>query len=235
MVVRPAAAGVPTGTAASRATDDLPVEILESKLYTPTVRPGVVPRPRLLARLRAARDVPTVTVVAPAGYGKTTLLALWAAADDRPFAWLSLDPNDNDPIVLLTHLAVALDRVSALPAAVFDALRSVGVSVPGTVVPRLGSALARLPREVVLVVDDVHHLQDGPSLDALITLVGHVRGTAQVALAGRGMPVPMARQHAQGRAVDKLRDWGARLITVRQNRVPIQPAGPKSETVEKPQ
>jgi LuxR family transcriptional regulator, maltose regulon positive regulatory protein len=108
--------------------------------------------------------VPTVTVVAPAGYGKTTLLALWAAADDRPFAWLSLDAYDNDPIILLTHLAVALDRISPLPAGVFDALRSVGVSVPGTVVPRLGSALAGLPREVVLVLDDVHHLQDGPSL-----------------------------------------------------------------------
>jgi LuxR family transcriptional regulator, maltose regulon positive regulatory protein len=202
MVLRRPPARVPPRTPGSAATGDLPVEILESKLYTPIVRPGVVPRPRLLARLRAAREVPTVAVVAPAGYGKTTLLALWAAADDRPFAWLSLDPNDNDPIVLLTHLAVALDRVSPLPAGVFDALRSVGVSVPGTVVPRLGSALARFPREVVLVVDDVHHLRDGPALDALITLVGHVRGTVQVALAGRGMPVPMARRRAQGRVVE---------------------------------
>jgi LuxR family maltose regulon positive regulatory protein len=202
MVLRSTAARGPAGSPWPRASDELPVEILESKLYTPTVRPGVVPRPRLLARLRAARDVPTVAVVAPAGYGKTTLLALWAAADDRPFAWLSLDPQDNDPIVLLTHLAVALDRVSPLPAGIFDALHSVGASVPGTVVPRLGAALARFPREVVLVVDDVHHLQDGPSLDALITLVGHARATVQIALAGRGMPVPMARQHAQGRAVE---------------------------------
>jgi len=179
----------------------LPVEILESKLYTPTVRPGVVPRADLLAQWRAARNAPTVAVVAPAGYGKTTILSLWAEADDRPFAWLSLDPHDNDPIVLLTHLAVALDRVSPLPDEAFDALRSAGVSVPGTVVPRLGSALARLPRPVVLVVDDVHHLRDGVSLDALTTLVGHVRGTTQIALAGRSMPVPLARQRAQGRAV----------------------------------
>src|SRR3954471_1573056 len=177
---------------------DLPVEILESKLYKPAIRPGVVPRPSLLARLRAARSVPTVAVVAPAGYGKTTLLALWAQDDDRPFAWLSLDAHDNDPIVLLTHLAVALDRISPLPPEIFDALRSVGVSVPATVVPRLGAALARLAHPLVLVVDDVHHLQDGPSLDALVTLVGHVRGTTQVALAGRGMPVPLARPRTQG-------------------------------------
>src|SRR5688500_4851722 len=142
----------------------------------PPIRDGVVTRPRLPARLRAARAVPTFAVVAPAGYGKTTLLALWAEADDRAFAWLSVDPHDNDPIVLLTHLAVALDRVSPLPAETFDALRSPGVSIPATVVPRLGSALARLPQPLVLVVDDVHHLQDGPSLDALVTLIGHVRG-----------------------------------------------------------
>ena len=114
---------------------DLPVEILESKLYKPVIRSGVVPRPQLLAQLRAAREVPTVAVVAPAGYGKTTLLALWAEADDRAFAWLSVDPHDNDPIVLLTHLAVELDRVSPLPAETFDALRSPGVSIPATVVP----------------------------------------------------------------------------------------------------
>src|SRR4051794_14087065 len=180
----------------------LPVEILESKLYKPAIRPGVVPRSQLLARLRAARQVPTVAVVAPAGYGKTTLLALWADADERPFAWLSLDRHDNDPIVLLTHLAVAVDRISPLPAETFDALRTAGVSVPATVVPRLGAALDRLPGPLVLVLDDVHHLKDGASLDALVALVDHVRGTTQIALAGRGMPVPLARRRAQGRTVE---------------------------------
>jgi LuxR family maltose regulon positive regulatory protein len=115
---------------------------------------------------------------------------------------LSLDPHDNDPIVLLTHLAVALDRIDPLPAETFDALRSAGVSVPATVVPRLGSALSQMPRPLVLVVDDVHHLRDGPSLDALVTLVSHVRGQTQIALAGRRMPVPLARPRAQGRAVE---------------------------------
>jgi LuxR family maltose regulon positive regulatory protein len=164
---RRAAIGLPR----PRHPGDLPVEILESKLYQPTIRLGVIPRPQLLARLSAARPVSTVAVVAPAGYGKTTLLALWAEVDDRPFAWLSLDPHDNDPIVLLIHLAVALHRTCPLPAEIFDALRSAGVSVPGTVVPRLGSALSRLPRPLVLVMDDVHHLRDGASLDALVALV----------------------------------------------------------------
>src|SRR3954466_5649894 len=115
--------GVVVGLPRPRRPGDLPVEVLESKLFQPAIRPGVVPRPQLLARLRAARNVPTVAVVAPAGYGKTTILALWAEADERPFAWLSLDADDNDPIVLLSHLAVALDRVSPLPLRTFDALR----------------------------------------------------------------------------------------------------------------
>jgi LuxR family maltose regulon positive regulatory protein len=202
MPVRAAGARAVVGLSRPRGPGDLPVDILESKLYSPAIRPGVISRPQLLARLGAARDVPTVAVIAPAGYGKTTLLALWGAADERPFAWLSLDPHDNDPIVLLTHLAVALDRISPLPPETFDALRSAGVSVPATVVPRLGSALTRLPHPVVLVVDDVHHLEDGPSLDALVTLVGHVRGSTQIALAGRAMPMPLARPRAQGQVVE---------------------------------
>ncbi|GAB3308175.1 LuxR C-terminal-related transcriptional regulator [Geodermatophilus aquaeductus] len=168
----------------------------------PATRRGVVPRPGLLARLQRARGTPVVAVVAPAGYGKTTLLVQWSEADDRPVAWVSLDPQDDDPVVLLTHLAVALDRVSTLPAGTFEALRSPGTSVQATVVPRLGAALARPPRPLVLVVDDVHHLREGPSLDALVTLAGHARGTTQIALAGRGMPVPLARLRAQGRVVD---------------------------------
>jgi LuxR family maltose regulon positive regulatory protein len=192
-----AVVGVP-----ARHYGELPVEVFESKLFKPAIRPGVVPRPSLIARLRAARHVPTVALVAPAGYGKTTLLALWAQADDRPFAWLSLDAHDNDPIVLLTHLVVALDRISPLPPGTFDALRSPGVSVPATLVPRLGAALSQLPGPVVLVLDDVHHLRDGASLDALVTLVGHVRGATQIALAGRGMPLPLARQRAQGGTVE---------------------------------
>jgi LuxR family maltose regulon positive regulatory protein len=111
MATRPVGARVVSGPPGPPRLAGLPVDVLESKLFRPTIRPGVVARPQLLARLRAARAVPTVAVVAPAGYGKTTLLALWAQADDRPFAWLSLDPHDNDPIVLLTHLAVALDRI----------------------------------------------------------------------------------------------------------------------------
>jgi LuxR family maltose regulon positive regulatory protein len=63
-------------------------------------------------------------VSAGPGWGKTTLLGQWASRAQRPFAWVDVDQKDNDPIVLLTYVAAALDRVSPLDASVFDALCS---------------------------------------------------------------------------------------------------------------
>jgi len=90
----------------------------------PVSRPGIVERRALVERLCASTDTPVVTIVAPPGYGKTTLLAQWIEGDPRPAAWLSLDERDDDPSVLLAHLAVALDRVAPLDPAVFRNLGS---------------------------------------------------------------------------------------------------------------
>src|SRR3954452_7513381 len=76
------------------------LDVVRAKIRVPALRPGVVARPALVDRLRReAADV--VGLVAPAGYGKTTLLAQWAAAEERPVAWLTLDLRDNDPAVFL--------------------------------------------------------------------------------------------------------------------------------------
>ena len=71
--------------------------------------PRRVPRERLVRRLLATRDVPIALLVAPTGYGKTIVMSQWAERDDRPFAWVSLDAGDNDPINLLSAIALALD------------------------------------------------------------------------------------------------------------------------------
>ena len=75
-------------------------------------------RTRLVARLCQARAVPVIAIVAPAGYGKTTLLAQWAAQDRRPFAWLTFDWRCNDPAILFSHLAVAIAAVVPVEPAV---------------------------------------------------------------------------------------------------------------------
>ena len=79
---------------------EVPFDLAEVKLAAPLPRPGTVAKADLIARLCAA-SVPFATVVAPAGYGKTTLLARWAEADPRPFAWVALDGRDDDALVFL--------------------------------------------------------------------------------------------------------------------------------------
>ena len=99
---------------------------MEYKLHPPLARPGIVPRTMLVERLLASEAAPIVCVVAPAGYGKTTLLAQWAERKGGRVTWVSVDRRDNDPVVLLTYIAVALDRVEPIDQEVLQALAAPG-------------------------------------------------------------------------------------------------------------
>jgi len=85
-----------------RHTGGPPFELVMSKLRRPSGRPGTVRRSLLIERLARGDPRPVVRMVAPAGYGKTTLLSQWAERNGQAFAWVSLDERDNDPKVLLT-------------------------------------------------------------------------------------------------------------------------------------
>jgi LuxR family maltose regulon positive regulatory protein len=182
---------------------ELPFPVLESKLAPALGRPGLVNRGNLLDRLEASAAKPVVAVCAPAGYGKTMLAAAWAKRDPRPFVWLSIDRHDNDPAVLLTYLAVGLDRVEPIDPAVFAALASRGASITQTVLPRLGAALSSKALPMVVVLDDVHLLQDQEGLHALAVLVDHLPPGSQLAVTSRGEPpLPVARWRAEGRLAE---------------------------------
>ena len=142
-------------------------------------------------------------VFAGPGYGKTTLMGQWADADERPFAWVSLDERDNDPVVLLTYIAEALHRVEPISMAVFEALSAPGAGIEAVLIPRLAAALSARATPSVLVLDDVHALQNRACLDAIGTLIMNVPVGSQVAIAGRVEPkLPMARLRAQGEVLD---------------------------------
>jgi LuxR family transcriptional regulator, maltose regulon positive regulatory protein len=96
-----------TPSAATAAPDAL----LATKLHVPRTRPGFVVRHRLVDRLAQAHEGELTLVCAPAGFGKTALLADWARRDRRPVAWLSLDDADNDPARFWRHAAAALDKL----------------------------------------------------------------------------------------------------------------------------
>src|SRR5215471_15676460 len=113
---------------------DVPVfDLVATKLLRPLVRPGTVGRSVLIDRLARDDAHPIVSVVAPAGYGKTTLLSQWAERDGLAFAWVSVDAADNDPKVLLTYIAEALNAVEPIGRQVFAALAYPASSVPGSV------------------------------------------------------------------------------------------------------
>jgi len=156
---------------ALKAVPQLPVfDFLESKIQVPTLRPGLVSRTALVNKLRAATSVPVVTVVAPAGYGKTTLLSQWAAKDSRAFAWLTIDDRDNDPVVLLRHVAASLAHERPVDERVIDALRSRPSSIWSSAVPRIAAELSsRSP--IVLVLDDLNLLRSKDSLELIAALV----------------------------------------------------------------
>ena len=178
-------------------------DLVVSKLRRPLIRPGTVRRSQLIERLTRGDVRPIVSVVAPPGYGKTTLLSQWARRNGQPFAWVSVDEGDNDPKVLLTYVAEALDAVEPIDERVFDALASPGSSVPGSVVPRLGSAFAAMSSPVVLVLDDVHVLQDRECRAALSVLADHVPDGSRLVLAGRAEPpLQIARLRAEGRILE---------------------------------
>ena len=178
-----------------------PFDVLESKLRAPVARPGIVARTGLLSRL-LARDTPSVvSVVAPPGYGKTTLLAQWAERKAPRVGWVSVDNPDNDPAVLMTYLALALDRLEPLDPAVFRALASSGAAIE--VPRRLVSAIASMDRPVALVVDHLEALTNRECSDAIAALALGMPPGSQLAIGSRDeLPLPVARLRAQGDIVE---------------------------------
>ena len=121
----------------------------------PARGPGQVPRPRLLARLDEGLARGLVLVCAPAGYGKTVLLAEWARRGGHPAAWLSLDAGDNDPARFWRHAVAALDR--ARPGIGERVAPLLGPPAPSSfqgLVTALINELAAA--EALLVLDDYH-------------------------------------------------------------------------------
>ncbi len=176
--------------------------LLETKLYAPAARAEWVERAELIAR-PAGADARLVLVAAPAGFGKTTLVAQWqlSPAESRPFAWMSLDPGDNDPGRLWWHVAHALQRACPEFSAgnVLALVRGQQPTFAETLLPLLINELARLTEPVVLVLDDYHLISEPDCHDQLGFLLLHLPPMVQLVLITRAdPPLPLARVRAAG-------------------------------------
>ena len=174
-------------------------ELVEAKLHPPWARPGIVPRTELVDRLVAAQPR-LICAVAPPGYGKTTLLVQWAQRNPRRVGWISVDHHDNDPVVLLTYLAAALDRIEPIDPDVLLPLSLPGV-VAATVVPRLAAEVSSMTEPVWLVLDHVELLSNQECLDAVAELAVRLPEGSCLALASRSRP-PLPMRSWGGRAIE---------------------------------
>ena len=166
----------------------------------PRPRPDLVPRPRLLARLDAGLDVGRCSLLsAPAGAGKTSLLAAWLAQLDRPVAWLTLDERDQDVHQVLRYLVAALQTIA--PACGRGALAWLDAPrppPPEVVVTDLVNDLAALPAPSLLVLDD-YHLVRAPAVHAAVAfLLDHLPPALHLVIASReDPPLPLPRLRAR--------------------------------------
>ncbi|MGO9784775.1 MAG: LuxR C-terminal-related transcriptional regulator [Streptosporangiaceae bacterium] len=186
--------------------------LLETKLHAPAARTEWVERAELIARLAGA-DTKLVLVAAPAGFGKTTLVGQWqlSPAEGRPFAWMSLDPGDNDPGRLWWHVAHALQRACPEFSAdnVLALVRGQQPNFAETLLPLLINELAKLTEPVVLVLDDYHLISEPDCHDQLAFLLLHLPPLVQLVLITRAdPPLPLARMRAAG----EMAEVGAREL-----------------------
>jgi LuxR family maltose regulon positive regulatory protein len=178
--------------------------LLATKLHVPRPRPGFVPRPRLLERLSTGTASGLTLVCAPAGFGKTSVLAEWARSSQRPVAWLSLDAGDSDPARFWRYVAAALDRLRGGIAAQVAALLHGSQQPPlETVLTVVANELAGAAEEVVLVLDDYHQI-DAPAVHrSLAMLLEHPPPRLRLVLASRAdPPLPLARLRAGGQLAE---------------------------------
>ncbi len=139
-----------------------------------------------------------VGVTAAAGYGKTTLLAQWALAEDRPVAWVSLDRYDDDPTVLLTLLASAFAQISPGYIDLVADMGGLGAEVLGRAAPRLAAAFTSSPEPFVLMVDDLHELRASACHDALGVAISGIPSGSQLVAASRFEQPHLPRFRASG-------------------------------------
>src|SRR5215218_7742344 len=174
--------------------------LLATKLHMPRPQPGTVPRPRLVDRLDEALARGLVLVCAPAGFGKTSLLADWSGRRRWPVAWLSLDEGDNDPTRFWRHVVAALDRARpGIADRVAGLLAPPPPSFEGLVTALInGLAAEPAEGEVVLVLDDYHLIDAQPVHASLGFLLEHRPPALRLMLASRAdPPLALARLRAR--------------------------------------
>ena len=178
----------------------LPSARLGPKFHPPSARAGIVVRDALVERLLES-DASVITLVAPAGYGKTTVLAQWAERLGPRVAWVSCDKADDDPVALWSAVAAAISAVSDLGPAPSRLLAASGGSI--AVVPAFVAAIEPIGAPMTIVLDHLEHIANDGCHEALAEFAMRVPAGWQLALASRErLPIKVSRLRAQGNILE---------------------------------
>jgi LuxR family transcriptional regulator, maltose regulon positive regulatory protein len=176
-------------------------DLVWTKLWPAVPRAGLVPRDGLQSLLQTGLQAKLCLLDAPAGFGKTTLLAQWcASAGAGTVAWLSLDEGDNDPIRLWIYVVEALRSVEpSVGAGALQALQRASADLCGMVLPGLLNELHAAGCQLALVLDDYHLVTNARCHQALGFFLDHLPPGVHVVLSTRVDPLlPLARMRARG-------------------------------------
>ena len=184
--------------------------ILVTKLFSPATRPELVPRPRLIERLNACINCKLTLVSAPAGFGKTTLVAEWLQtinnASKSHFAWLSLDEGDNDLSRFLTYFIAALNRIDDLDKLGEESLSMLQAPQPPpteAVLTPLINEISAIPNRIIFVLDDYHLIEAQPVHEALGFLLENMPPQIHLVITTREDPLlPLSRLRARGQLTE---------------------------------
>lgn len=178
------------------------MNILAAKMYIPQLRANAVPRTRLVDSLESAITGRNrlILVTAPAGFGKTTLVAGWLATTEHPAGWVSLDERDNDPVQFMRYLVAALQTISPLVGEGLQSLLDAPQPPPlDTMIPSLLNDIAAIQRSFLLVLDDYHVIENGNISAALQYLIDYLPPQMHLVIITReDPPLSLPRLRARG-------------------------------------
>jgi len=178
--------------------------LLATRLHIPHPRLDLVPRPRLTHRLNEGATRKLTLITAPAGFGKTTLLSEWITQCRLAMAWLSLHPGDNHPLRFFSYLIAALEPLQpGIDEQVYPLLHTAQPPLSEPVLTTLLNALAALPYDFALVLDDYHFITDPQIHQGMSFFLEHLPLQMHLMIASRvELPIPLARLRGQGQLTE---------------------------------
>ncbi|GLV58091.1 hypothetical protein KDH_49250 [Dictyobacter sp. S3.2.2.5] len=179
-------------------------DLLVTKFTIPPLRPILLQRAQLLSALDQSHLVPLTLLSAPAGFGKTTLLSVWARQYSGRIAWLTLGEQDNDPIRFWTYVIAAFRYGGAqVGETTLGMLHSPQPSLQTGALTALINELAALPQDTTLILDDYHLIREQTIHESLQFLLENLPPQLHLLLASRSEPqLPLSRLRARGQITE---------------------------------